>query len=320
MKRALEFLVAVLDVVLAPLTLLSAIWLERVRSVGVQRMPVARAILRAVGVFPVRDHYYEPLFQPKHLWRSLREPRALPGLDLASASQLELLRQFCWQEELRAFPRRQPRALGYWYDNESFGPGDSEILYSVIRHFRPRRIVEIGSGRSTLMAAAALRRNREDDPSWTAEHVCIEPYEMPWLESLGVRVVRERVERAAPAWFEGLGRNDVLFIDSSHVIRPQGDVVFEYLELLPRLASGVLIHLHDITTPRDVPDDWIHERVRFWNEQYLLEAFLAFNREFRVVAALNHLKHDHWEALAARCPVLAEEPHREPGSFWIARV
>ena len=74
-------------------------------------------------------------------------------------------------------------APGYWYDNESFGSGDAEILYSIIRHFRPRRIVEIGSGRSTLMAAAALRRNREDDPSWTAEHVCIEPYEMPWLES-----------------------------------------------------------------------------------------------------------------------------------------
>jgi hypothetical protein len=133
-------------------------------------------------------------------------------------------------------------------------------------------------------------------------------------------MVRERVERAAPALFEGLGQGDILFIDSSHVIRPQGDVVFEYLELLPKLASGVLVHVHDIYTPRDVPDDWIHERVRFWNEQYLLEAFLSFNREFRVVAALNHLKHDHFEALAACCPILGEEPHREPGSFWIARV
>ena len=299
MKRLLETLVAVLDVILAPLTLLSALWLKLVRSAGVQRMRIARGLLRAVGVFPIRDHYYEPLFKPEHLGRSLREVRALPALDLDVPGQLALLERFHFQEELRAFPLERPGVLGYHYHNESFGPGDAEVLYSVLRLFRPRRVIEIGSGRSTLIAASAIRKNREEDPDRACDHVCIEPYEMPWLESLGVRVVRERVERVGPERFAGLGRDDVLFIDSSHVIRPQGDVVFEYLELLPRLASGVLIHVHDITTPRDLPDDWIRERVRFWNEQYLLEAFLSFNREFRVIAAVNQLKHDHFDALAS---------------------
>jgi len=320
MRGVLEALAAIVDVVLSPLTLVAALWLKTVRGVGVHRMKVARAVMRAVGVFPVRDHYYEPLFQPGQLTRSLREVRALPAVHLDVAGQLALLERLRYEEELVAFPRRRPAGLGYYYDNESFGPGDAEILYAMIRHARPRRVIEIGSGRSTLMAAAAIRRNREDDPSRACDHVCVEPYEMPWLESLGVRVVRERVEGVAPELFAGLGPDDLLFIDSSHVIRPQGDVVFEYLELLPRLARGVLVHVHDITTPRDVPDDWIRERVRFWNEQYLLEAFLSFNREFRVIAALNMLKHDHFDALAAACPVLRAEPWREPGSFWMVRA
>jgi predicted O-methyltransferase YrrM len=320
MRGLAEKLVAVIDAVLSPVTLLAAWWLGLVRRAGVHRMPVARAIFRGIGVFPIRDHYYEPLFQPQHLWRSLREPRALPGVDLDVSGQLALLEHLRYPDELRSFPSARPETLGYYYDNEAFGPGDAEVLYAMLRHFKPRRMVEIGSGRSTLMAAAALRRNRELDSSRTCDHVCIEPYEVPWLESLGVRVVRDRVERTAPELFAGLGRDDVLFIDSSHVLRPQGDVVFEYLDLLPRLASGVLIHVHDIYTPRDIPDDWIRERVRFWNEQYLLEAFLSFNQSFRVMAALNQLKHDHYAALAACCPVLAAHPHHEPGSFWMVRV
>ena len=320
MRRLLEMLVAVLDVALSPLTLVAALWLKLVRSAGVHRMKLARALLRGVGVFPVRDHYYEPLFQPRHLTRSLREVRSLPALDLDIPGQLALVERLRYGDEAAAFPRNRTKTLEYAYDNESFGPGDAEILYAMIRHFRPRRVVEIGSGHSTRIAASAIRRNLEQDPARSCDHVCVEPYEMPWLESLGVRVVRERVERVGAELFAGHGRDDLLFIDSSHVIRPQGDVVFEYLELLPRLASGVLIHVHDIYTPRDVPDDWIRERVRFWNEQYLLEAFLSFNHEFKVLAALNVLKHDHFDALAAACPVLREQPWREPGSFWMARA
>jgi methyltransferase family protein len=320
MIRLLEAVVAVVDLILAPLTLIAALWLKLVRIAGVQRMRIARALFRGVGMFPIRGHYYEPLFQPAQLHRPLDQVRALPGIDLDVPGQLALLERFHYQEELRAFPLEPPRGLGYHYHNSSFGPGDSEVLYSVLRHFRPRRMIEIGGGRSTLIAAAALRKNREQDAARVCDHVCIEPYEMPWLESLGVRVLRERVERLGLEPFAALGRDDVLFIDSSHVIRPQGDVVFEYLELLPRLASGVLIHVHDIFTPRDVPDDWVRGRVRFWNEQYLLEAFLTLNREFRVVLALNQLKHDHWEALASRCPILAAEPDREPGSFWMVRA
>jgi transposase len=101
----------------------------------------------------------------------------------------------------------------------------------MIRHFKPRRIVEIGAGNSTLLARKAIAKNAEGAPSYTCDHVCIEPYEAPWLEKTGARIVRTRVEECPFELFENLGQNDILFIDSSHVIRPQGDVVHEYLHI-----------------------------------------------------------------------------------------
>src|SRR6202044_2663312 len=102
-----------------------------------------------------------------------------------------------------------------------------------------------------------------------APHTCIEPYEMRWLEQFEeVNVLRDRVEDSGIDWAKELDRGDLLFVDSSHMIRPQGDVLKEYLEIFPRLASGVYIHIHDIFTPRDYPANWIAIKVRFWNEQY----------------------------------------------------
>ena len=114
--------------------------------------------------------------------------------------------------------------------------------------------------------------------------------------------------------------NDILFIDSSHVIRPQGDVLFQYLEILPILNSGVLVHIHDIFTPKDYLDEWVFDYHRLWNEQYLLEAFLTFNQHYRIIGALNYLRHHHFEALASKCPVFARQDNREPGSFWLMKT
>ena len=96
-------------------------------------------------------------------------------------------------------------------------------------------------------------------------------------------------------------------------------MLFEYLELLGTLNSGVIIHVHDIFTPRDYPEQWVLKDTRLWNEQYLLEAFLAYNSEFRVIGALNYLWHNCRAELARVCPVLAQEPDREPRSFWFVR-
>jgi predicted O-methyltransferase YrrM len=278
-------------------------------------------MFRKVGVFPIRDHYYEPLFNPAKLRKSVYQDRELVGLDLNVEEQLELLRRFRFNNELITFPLTRRKDLEFYYHNGVYASGDAEFLYNMIRHFKPRRIFEIGSGQSTLLAASAILANHQSDAGYVCEHVCIEPYEAEWLEKLNVTVVREPVEQIDKVLFRELGKNDILFIDSSHMIRPQGDVLFEYLEILPILSSGVLIHIHDIFTPKDYLEEWIYQDVRFWNEQYLLEAFLSFNSEFKVIGALNYLKHRHPKELISCCPVLATEmDSREPGSFWLRRV
>lgn len=309
------------DVLLAPLTALSASWLKLIRRVGLHRMPASRTILLGIGLLPVRNHYYEPLFDMRALRHPLDDPRDLPGIDWNVDEQLAILDRFDFAAELLAFPTVKPaEPQVFHYGNEAFKSGDAEYLYGMIRLFRPRRIVEIGSGHSTLMARNAIRRNEGDDPAYACDHVCIEPYEQPWLEDLGVTVVRKPVEQVERSIFRSLTAGDILFIDSSHMIRPQGDVLVEFLEILPGLAPGVLVHVHDIFSPRDYPATWLRDEIRLWNEQYLLEAFLSFNSGFRIIGALNFLKHAHGDRLAAACPVFAREfADREPGSFWMIR-
>jgi hypothetical protein len=234
--------------------------------------------------------------------------------------QLSLLGAFGYRDELLALPRHKPALDRFGFDNGAFGPGDSETLYNFIRHFKPKRLVEVGSGQSTLMARLAIQKNMAENPAYACEHVCIEPYEQSWLETLGIKVVRQTVETCDAALFGALSANDILFIDSSHMIRPQGDVLFEYLELLPSLAPGVLVHVHDIFTPKDYPAAWVLGDRRLWNEQYLLEAFLAFNARYEVLAAANWLTHHHRAAFETACPIMAEQPKSEPGSFWLRRL
>jgi hypothetical protein len=309
------------DLLAAPVAVLFSLTGRLIRRVGVDRLPITLGILRRFGVFPIRDHYYEPLFNPAHLRKPLSEDRELPAIDWNVAEQLSVMQNFQFNHELKTFAVDGQNNRQFYYNNAMFGSGDAEYLYNVIRFFKPRRLIEIGSGQSTLLAMHAIEENRRNDPASVCEHICIEPYEAAWLDELAVKVIREPVEIIDKELFENLKVNDILFIDSSHMIRAQGDVLFEYLEILPILNSGVLVHIHDIFSPRDYPDEWISQQVRFWNEQYLLEAFLSFNSAFKIVGALNFLKHHHPHELARCCPILSEQmDYREPGSFWMRRV
>ena len=267
----------------------------------------------------LRHHYYSPVVFPKDIQHPLSAPRRLPGMDLNTAGQLALIRNFNYWEELLSIPIEKGDIDSAAYHNDAFESGDAEMLYNMIRHFKPRRIVEIGCGQSTLFALLAENRNRRDDPAHTCRHICVEPYEQPWLEKTGVEVIRSRIEKLDVSIIEALEENDILFIDSSHVLRPQGDVVHEYLLLLGLLRPGVVVHVHDVFTPRDYPPAWVLEERRLWNEQYILEAFLSFNNTFEILAMMNYLAHEHLGVLETACPILVREPWREPGSFWFRR-
>jgi len=307
-----------IDYLLVPLVFFAAIILYIVRRVGLRSLVKCKDTLLFVGVLPVRNHYYEPLFDRRNLSNKLSDNRRLPGIDWNIHEQLAILERFQYNEELVLIPDTYVDDMTFHYENGSFEPGDAEYWYNIIRYKKPSKIIEIGSGNSTKIARLAIEKNKSDNPVYSCEHICIEPFEKPWLEQMDITLMRQKVENTDIELFKRLKENDVLFIDSSHVIRPQGDVVYEYLEILPQLNKGVVVHIHDIFTPRDYPEEWIFGDIRLWNEQYMLEAFLTSNQSWKVIAALNLLHHDYYDMLKRKCPKLT--PKREPGSFYLIKT
>lgn len=297
---------------------MSAILLKYIRRAGVQRMSISKYIFMKVGVFPIQNHYYEPEFLFNNRKRPFSDNRVLKGINWNIEEQLSLLNQYTFAHEIDDIPDKETAFKEFHFNNNSFESGDAEYWYQTIRFYKPSLIIEIGSGYSTLMAVKAINENQKDNANSYCKHICIEPYEMPWLEEQNVEVIRSRVEDIAIDKFLSLEENDILFIDSSHVIKPQGDVLYEYLELLPSLKKGVIVHIHDIFSPKNYPESWLKDEIRFWNEQYILEAFLSNNPDWKIIGAINYLFHNHLEKLKSVAPYLVD--NREPGSFYIQKI
>lgn len=311
-------LIPYVEIFLVPFVYISALLLKHIRKYGIQRLPINKKILFNVGVFPIRDHYHEPQFDMRNMKRTFPQLRNLPGINWNINKQLEILNELTFSHELKDIPTEKADELQFYLGNGAFESGDAEFWYQLIRLKKPTKIFEVGSGYSTLLAIDAIRKNEEENTKYKCKHVCIEPYENFWLEKTGVLLHRKKVENVEIPAFSELVENDILFIDSSHIIRPEGDLLFEYLELLPSLNKGVIVHLHDIFSPRNYPNEWLTSEVLFWYEQYLLEAFLSCNNTWEIFASLNHLHHSHYEQLKSACPFLT--PDREPGSFYIQKI
>ncbi|MDK3155435.1 class I SAM-dependent methyltransferase [Kamptonema cortianum] len=317
-KNGIVFLI---DALTIPLTPFVALFSKIQSRIGPKRLPISYKIWDFFGVMPLSYHYYQPVFNASELSeKTWTEEDPLYGIDLNTEQQLTLLGKLQYNDELTQFPiqKKSENSLDFYYDNWMFCSGDAEILYSLIRHYKPKRLIEIGSGFSTRIAKQAIVRNQQE--GYRTEHTCVEPYEAPWLEKLGVdRVIRERVETLPIDFFETLEANDILFIDSSHVLRTRGDVFYEYLQILPKLKSGVIVHIHDIFIPFEYPKSWLTQERWFWTEQYLLQAFLVHNSAFEVLLGLNYLAHHHRDALNRCCPVFEQQKDRVASSFWIRR-
>jgi predicted O-methyltransferase YrrM len=170
----------------------------------------------------------------------------------------------------------------FYTRNSQFSWLDSRTLFAVLREFRPRRMIEIGSGFSSLLAANVNRRFLGGQLDLT----CIEPFPRPFLRRgiAGIsRLVEARVQDVPLETFTALEQGDVLFIDSSHVAKTGSDVNFIYFEVLPRLRPGVLVHIHDIFLPNDYPKEWVIDLGIHWNEQYLVRALLTDSHGFEVL-------------------------------------
>jgi hypothetical protein len=311
------FLIPILILFFLPLILLKY-YIKK----GVYNFPFILYFYDKLKIHILYDHYYEPLINPKSVInkRSLETKRDLK-LNFDIPSQINLVNSFDFKKELIDLEKAEIKNVPkYYYQNSNFESGDSEFYYSLIRKLKPSKIIEIGSGNSTKVALHALNKNKiEFSKEFTL--TCIEPYEAPWINEVKeINLIRKKVECVDIEIFSQLSENDILFIDSSHIIRPQGDVVFEILSILPLVKKGVYIHIHDIFTPYDYCYNWLVNYRLFWNEQYILEAYLLDNPNIEIIASLNYLSHDHAEVLSEAFPNYKQRKGCDLGSFWIKKV
>jgi hypothetical protein len=268
---------------------------------------------QGVHILPV--HFYSPIPDTRtlspDLWRKRRE---LVGVDMNDHVQLyfaeDVFPQF--RSEYEAFPV-EPTEDRISLGTGPFGGTDALVLYCMVRHFEPSKIIEVGSGKSTQISAEAALLNGH------TKLYCIEPYPneslkqgFPGLTEL----IESKVEEVPLEFFDQLGPGDILFIDSTHVVKTGSDVNHLIFEVLPRLQAGVVVHFHDIFLPKEMPWTWVARDKLFWTEQYLLRAFLAFNSAFEVLFANTYMAETHLAEFKRAFPT---SPWHGGGSFWIRR-
>ncbi len=267
-------------------------------------------------------HFYSPVpdfddlrRHRERIWRP--DLTELPGVDLNVEGQkalLESLRDLAAEFDYPEEPEEGSAFPQFHEPNGLFEGIDSRMLFCLLRHLKPSRVVEVGSGFSSLLLADVNRSYFDGGIDIT----CVEPYPRSFLRE-GVsginRLMENRVEDVGLDLFQTLEAGDILFIDSSHVLKTGNDVHYLYLDIMPQLAKGVVIHCHDIFLPYEYPEQWILDYERGWNEQYLLRAVLMFSRGFRVLfgsVCAHHLFPELTESMFGK--------DLPGGSFWMEKV
>jgi hypothetical protein len=228
-------------------------------------------------------------------------PDALPGIDLGHERQLALVPELAREAALAPFADEPQGRVRYGYDNPFFGPADALAWWGLLRLRRPPRVVEVGSGWSTAVLLDAV----EATDGWNPELTFVEPYPERLQE-----LVREEddaalwqlgVQDAPREIFTALEAGDVLFIDSTHVAKVGSDVNLLLLDIVPSLAPGVLVHIHDILYPFEYPAEWVYDG-RAWTEAYMLRALLIGNATLRIVWWNDMMSAFHRDAVAEAMP------------------
>jgi len=275
-------------------------------------------------------HFYSPVVDPDQLalerervWPA--EPRVL-GIDFNDESHLHVLERafpryigdYDYPERAPVSEKEESDDHRYYTQNSQFSWLDSRTLFVLLREWRPARVIEVGSGYSSLLMADVNRRFLDE----RCELTCVEPYPRPFLvrgvPGIG-RLIQAKVQDVPLETFEALEAGDVLFIDSSHVAKTGSDVNHLYFEVLPRLAPGVRVHIHDIFLPHDYLQDWAITENRSWNEQYLLRALLMHSTGFRVVFGCSYAFY-RWPEKVQAALAHPKGHAFAGGSFWIERA
>lgn len=277
----------------------------------------------SVPMFCPPGHFYSPIVDPAEAEPHLAAieaaplPEQLPGLAISRAEMVTTWNNLLPYLSDIPFPNEQQPGFRFWFDNPAYSWGDASILHAMLRHTRPRRLIEVGSGWSSACTIDTVERYLDN----TCELTFIEPYP-DLLKSLAgsaieqFRIIESPLQRVAMEVFEELEAGDILFIDSTHVLRTGSDVCFALFELLPRVQPGVIVHFHDIFWPFEYPRQWVIDENRSWNELYALRAFLYENRDWKVEMFLDYFGRFERSLIEATYPVFLRNTG---GALWLRR-
>jgi methyltransferase family protein len=293
-----------------------------------QRDAVATAGIPAAddGVAPFLTwrppgHYYSPVPDLKEIRRQAdrvyrRPDHQLEGVDINEDAQLALFKTLAPLANDVSFNAEPQPGQRYFTNNPAYGAGDATILQAFLRHLRPKRYLEVGSGWTTALAL-------DTNDQWLDSSMrvtCIEPYPDDLNRLLratdDVEVIARPVQDVPVDRFRELGPDDVLFIDCSHVVKTGSDAHHLITRVLPVVPVGVYVHIHDIFWPFEYPKDWIEEG-RAWSEAYLVHAFLMFNSSFEIVLFNDWLTLQHYDLMTNEVPALAPGMG---GALWLRRL
>ena len=274
--------------------------------------------------FPV-GHYYSPypdLDEVERRADAIFEPDVeVVGVDLREAEQVELLATLAPIIAEMPFPAQPNARYRYHLDNPTYGWTDGTILHAMLRHIGPQRVIEVGSGNSSAMLLDTAD-GWLDQGDHKVQIRFIEPHPQLLRDLMRPGDEERTVIDAVPVQdvplvvFETLEAGDLLFIDSTHVAKAGSDVNHLYFEVIPRLASGVWIHIHDIFMPFEYPLGWVLEG-RAWQEAYLLRAFLMHNDAFRVRWFQSFMWTRHRELVINSIPGVT---NNLGGNIWLQRA
>jgi SAM-dependent methyltransferase/predicted O-methyltransferase YrrM len=286
-----------------------------------------RPVAEAAATPPVRfapGHYYSPMYDARELVPRRRQiwsttPRPTPDIDWRDGPQVDLCDEVFAPQDAIKFRRDEAvDPTEYWALNDQYPPLDAWVLAGLLRHLRPALMIEIGSGYSSLVTA---RINREQLDG-SLKFVCVEPHPRQFLLD-GVDGISELcvepIQDTALERFDDLGDGDILFIDTSHTVKTGGDVTWIFHEILPRLAPGVYVHIHDVFLPGDYPEPWVMEGWG-WNETYLVRSFLSYNSAFEVVWGSQYMTQRHPQRVLRAFPEQAQYVERAGAALWIRRT
>lgn len=279
-----------------------------------------RKQIKAQGRFQA-GHYYSPIPRQAEVLeyeQSLqRNNFELPDITLNKASQFKLLQEYHEFYVDIPFPEQKRPDYRYYYDQGFFSYADAIFLYSFLRKNHPGRIVEVGSGFSSAVILDTVEGFFDQQPKITL----IDPDSDRLMSLLKphdqekIKIINKKVQDAPLEIFTSLGSGDLLFIDSTHVLKCGSDVQFLLFEIIPKLSPGVFVHFHDVFLPFEYPSDWLARGI-YWNEDYFLRAFLAYNSQWSIYFFNTYVAYSFKDFLEAKMPLCLKTPG---GSLYIQK-